>query len=163
MTDEDTNEETTEDTKNNAAMEEVAGLTGEVDADAPDPEDLEPITKEEAEYERDADGELKTIYHAVQFKGEWRRVGVKPLVPSEASELEDKFTGQSSVGFEEMVPFLEEFVREPEGVDWNNAKLQVIKPAIMALNKEIFGGGNDEFEEAVMEAIEERNDGDEGN
>ena len=133
--------------------------------EAPDPADLEPITKEEAEHERDADGRLKTQYHAAQYSGEWRRVGIKPLVPSEMEDLRQKFNAEGDISFDDMVPLFDEYVREPGDVDWNNAKLDVMIPCMKALNREVFGGTNSEFKETVRDEIEQRQEqgGEEGN
>lgn len=162
QTDTDADEEATE---QQMATENLPGLTGDVDADRPDPADLDPIEKEEAEHKRDADGNLKTSYHAVQFKSEWRRIGLKPLVPEEADELQDKFQGAGdNIEIGEIFPFLEEYVREPEGVDWRVAKFPVIMSAVKALGREINGEDDSGFQKAVRAELAERADeNEEGN
>ncbi|ELY91476.1 hypothetical protein C484_10626 [Natrialba taiwanensis DSM 12281] len=145
-------------------MDEAFGVEPDEQADnaPPDPSKLDPLTKDEAEYERDPDGNLKPNAHAVQYNGEWRRVTVRPLLPTDQVELENKFKGREDVDFEEINPILENHIEEPAGVDWEFAKPDVFMPCLMALMEEFTGGADNEFYEGVEEELEKR-DGGEGN
>lgn len=153
------------------ALEEQTGRVGQdgdsSDEDRPDPSDLEPITKAEAEYQRDADGNLKPNYHPVQYGGEWRRVGVKPLLPTDAIKLEQQFEGRGDIDFEELHPVLDDHIVEPADVDWAYGKIEVIMPCLMALMDETNGDVDSEFYEDVEAELKKRSDsgagGTEGN
>jgi hypothetical protein len=132
------------------------------DEQPPDPSDLKPLTKEEAEYARDADGNLKPNEHAVQYGGEWRRVTVRPLLPTDQVELEQRFGGRGDIEFDELHPVLENHIVEPENVDWEFAKPHVFMPCLKALMEEFKGGADDDFYADVEDELDKR-DGDEGN
>lgn len=163
MSDTDTENGIDQEAMDDAFGESNSDIDADTDApdERPDPADLDPITKSEAEYKRDAEGNLLPIHEPVKYDGEWRRISIKPLVPQEASELEDTFQGRGDVGFEEFIPFLDAHIIEPSDVDWGDAKLEVIMPCVKALNRQLTGGENSEFYQEVEKHLEERSDDDE--
>lgn len=99
----------------------------------PDPSDLEPISKGEATYQRDEDGELIPETHAVETVDGWRRIKIRPTPKGEAVEYEERFGDQDDIDIEDLDEILNEKVVEPD-LDWSNPD---IKPGFYApvLNK----------------------------
>jgi len=94
--------------------------------DAPDPADLEPITEDEATYQRDADGDLISEVHAVETFEGWRRVEIYPTPKGQQLKYEDRFAGRDDLGVDELDDLLEEKVASPD-LDWSDPDL---KPGI---------------------------------
>lgn len=132
-------------------------------SERPDPNELEPLTKDEATYQRNADGELIAQPHAVDTSEGWKRVDIKPVPKGEAMELERRFGDRDDVDIEELDALMNEKI---EGdVDWSDPDVKpgVYAPVLDQLMEVITGEVPDnEFHAEVREELESRNE-DSGN
>jgi hypothetical protein len=90
---------------------------------APDPADLDPITEDEAKYQRDDEGDLPAKAYAIMTSDGWRPVEIYPITKGEQIEYEERFAGRDDLDVEEFDDILNEKVADPD-LDWSDPDLK---------------------------------------
>lgn len=135
---------------------------------APDPSELEPLTEDEAVYQRDEAGDLIPQAHPVNTSKGWRRVEIEPVSKGEALRLEERFGDRDELDVEDLDGFLNEKVVEPD-MDWADPDIDpgVYVPVLSKVVEVLTGvRPSNQFHAEVVEELElrsDKNDDDAGN
>lgn len=130
----------------------------------PDPSEVEPLTKQEAQYQRDEDGELIPFDKVIKTDDGWRSISILPTPKGEAMALEKRFGGRADLEMEDLDDLMDEKVVEPDIDDWDDLKPGVYMPMMEAVMESIMDEvPNTDFHAEVREEIEKRANEEEGN
>lgn len=144
--------------------DELDRAMSEIEADdEPAAEDVPTLTADEAQYDRDEDGNLKPITEVIETENGPRAIKLKPLVATELMTLQDRYGGKDDLPPSAIFELLNEYILEPAGVQWGEtSKLQATMSAIEVLFGQ-FTDETDDLKDAVGEELAERDDGAAGN
>lgn len=132
-------------------------------AEKPDPSEVEPLTQDEAVFQRDEDGNLLPRERVIETSKGWRTIKLYPTPKGQAMRYQEEFGDRDDLDIDELDDVLDEKLAEPEIDDWDDVDPGVYLPIMNAVMEDIIGSVPDnEFHAEVRQELEERND-DEGN